>query len=64
VVVMLSWQRDGTMCCRGKVGRWRWRKDMVGTCGGDQRAVGVVVQACGGGVTKVIQTQNSNGTRH
>jgi hypothetical protein len=26
---------------------------------------GAVVQACGsGGVTKVIQTQNSNGTRH
>jgi hypothetical protein len=25
---------------------------------------GAVVQECGGGVTKVIQTQNSIGTRH
>jgi hypothetical protein len=25
---------------------------------------GAVVQACGSGATMVIQTQNSNGTRH
>jgi hypothetical protein len=25
---------------------------------------GAVVQACGGGVTMVIRTRNSNGTRH
>jgi hypothetical protein len=25
---------------------------------------GAMVQACGGGVTMVIQTRNSNGTRH
>jgi hypothetical protein len=25
---------------------------------------GAVVQTCGGGVTKVIRTQNSKGTRH
>jgi hypothetical protein len=25
---------------------------------------GAVVQSCGGGVTMVIQTRNSNGTRH
>jgi hypothetical protein len=56
VVVMLSRQRDGKMCCHGRVGRWRWWKDIAGISGGDRRAVGAVVQACGGGVTKVIRT--------
>jgi hypothetical protein len=54
VVVMLSRWRDGKMCCRNMVGRWRWQKDMAGISGGDRQAAGAVLQACDGGVTKVI----------